>query len=170
MCATKKGELTMQRRKRNPRTPVFVTVLSVTMLFLIVQCNGQKNVTAGDYQLPDSPLVIGWGLSGTPLDFSTIKGFLAEKKISIITFVAADGTVFISNQEGFEVLPCNYDPEKKTIVFPDNCLALKGKTITSTGFSPAATLVTTGSPDCITIKIGGYKIQIDPVTGKRCKR
>ncbi len=158
----------MQMKKRNPKTLIFVTVLSVAMLFLIVQCNGQKKVTAQDYQLPESPLVIGWGPSGTPLDFSGIKEFLAEKKISIVTFVAADGRTYISNREGFEVLPCNYDPEKKTIIFPDNCLALKGKKIKSMGPTPSTAIVTTGSPDCITIKIGGFKIQIDPLTGKRC--
>jgi hypothetical protein len=168
MCATKKGELTMQRKKRNPKTLIFVTVLSVAMLFLIVQCNGQKKLTAAEYQLPDSPLVIGWGPSGTPLDFSGIKGFVAEKEISMIILVAADGRAYISNREGREVLPCNYDLEKKTIFFPDNCLDLKGKTITSVGPTPSTTVVTTGSPNCITIKIGGFKIQIDPLTGKRC--
>lgn len=155
----------MQRRKRNPRTIAFVTVLSVTILFLIVQCNGQKNVTAGDYQPPDSPLVVGWG----SLDFSTIKGFksfLAEKRISIITFIAEDGTMFISNREGIEVLPCNYDPEKKTVVYPNNCPVLKGRTISS--FSQAATFVVTGSWPCILIKIMGWEFWWDVVNNKPC--
>jgi hypothetical protein len=169
MCTTKKGGLTMQRRKRNTTTLIFVTVLSVAMLFLIIQCNGQKKVTAEDYQPPDSPLVIGWGQPSTPLDFSGIKGFVAEKEISMIILVAADGRAYISNREGREVLPCNYDLEKKAIIFPDTCLDLKGKTITSVGPTPSTTVVTTGSPDCITIKIGGFKIQIDPATGKKCR-
>ena len=145
----------MQRQSKNRRTAVFVAAISVTLILF----------SAGPLMSFDSPLIVGWQGEKDPLKFDPISDFLDYQKIAFVIFVNKNGELLVTNAEGREAMPCNLE---KPGVLPINCKALTAAT--TTGFSQTAIAVTTGSPDCVTIIIGGYAIDIDPATRRPCKR
>jgi hypothetical protein len=149
----------MQRKKRIPKTLGYVTVLSITMLFLFVGYDGPKNLSAEE-SMPFRSLVVGWGELNKQSPTLPDGG-----KIVTITFVSDKGGIFISDARGIERKPCGKITETGSAI-GTKCISLTqvGEVV---GLGQKAILYTKGSPYCVAETFGGYVIEYNPLTGEQ---
>ena len=111
----------MQSKKRISRTLVFVTVLSITILFFSVSCNGRwakaeqnqgQGNTSPEQDLSTFPKIDDEWVKSDPkfvFESKSLQEFLKAKKITQITFLSADGLAYPLRLEEFEataIIPC----------------------------------------------------------------
>jgi hypothetical protein len=162
--------------------------VSITVLFFFGACSGrygqvkensndgqkQEDNSIGNNPFVYSPLVTDWGKRYESLNFEPIRDFLENEKIAAVTFITKDGNVYISNVQDFvkgqEIRPCGMF--KGPVVIPvdgsDGCVSIVPFRKLA-GLNQQLTHVTSESPYCITITIGGYVIEFDPFTGGPCE-
>ncbi len=140
--------------------PIGVVIACST---LFVSCNGitknrQEIQPTYQYSSSKSPLIGGW--EKAPIS-KELTGWLKEHDSAVIVFVTKNGEFRVSSLTGKEVPCCGHLVGTEV---EGKCTGLKHITIKN--INRASTIITEGSPPCVTIEIMGYLVEVDAETGE----
>lgn len=152
-------------RKTGISSVLLVGIL-VVLIPMSASCSGitkkaEKCSPTSQEMSSDSPVLQGWKKAPVSKELNS---WLRENDSAVMLFVTKDGQVRVSNIEGQEVRPCG---KLVGTSIEGKCKQLKGVTIEN--LLQTSTIITSGSPRCITINFMGYLVQIDPLTGQLCR-
>jgi len=140
---------------------VLLIGILVVLIPMSASCSGI--IKKAEKCLPTSqetPVLQGWEKAPVSKELSS---WLKENDSAVMLFMTKDGQVRVSNIEGKEVRPCGKLVGTR---IEGECNHLKGVTIEN--LLQTSTIITSGSPHCITINFMGTLVQIDPRTGQLC--
>lgn len=187
--------MTMKEKESNARKTsiLFVTIAILVLVLLLAIgdmgpfADGKPpggDSDPGDNLNPkaiDTDLIVSWGKERPPLDVSSIVKDLkkngipgqGEAQVESIAFHKSDGTVFVADMKGMEILPCAgiVDGKIVPISIKDGMVMQEEEgeicdNLTDTkiiGLSESITIHTIKNPDCRTRSYNGTLVE-------RCRR
>jgi hypothetical protein len=144
---------------------LLVGLLIIGLAFLYLDKMGASKLTTSQKTTKYAPLKLGWGDSVGKLNLDSIKPFIAAENIKIITFIDENGGFLVANTLGEEISGwCRMEGTN----VGDACSKIKdGSRLVH--FNEMTTFMTQASPYRYYMKIDGYTICIDLVTGQLCQ-
>jgi len=146
----------------------FSSILLIGILVALIpmsaSCSGiikvEKPSPTYEETASNSPVLEGWEKAPVSKE---LRGWLKKNRTAVMVFVTEDGHVRVSNLEGKEIQPCGQLVGTR---IEGKCSHLKEVTIKN--MLQMSSIVTSGSPQCITINFMGTLVQLNPQTGRLC--